>query len=146
MTAISSRSLLSACMDDIDKTEMTSSTTSSKSRSIERDSALNDHDHDKCQCRPTKEASKLHEVAEKNGYSELINALSKQEIEDMCDSNLPLRHFRGKTKTDERYDAYNIIQGYKSRINATKIYLKLGQLVEMSHLPPTICKTFKLFS
>jgi len=92
MAALSSRSLLSACMDDIDKTAMIYSTASSKTRSI--DSALSDQDNDKCQYRPTKEASKLNEVTEKNGYSELMNALSKQEIEDMSDYNLPLRHFR----------------------------------------------------
>ena len=97
MTALSSRSLLSACMDEIDNNAMTSSTPSSKTRSIE--SALSDQE--KGQYRPTKEASKLNEVAEKNGYSELLNALSKQEIEDMCDSNLPLRHFRGKIRIDE---------------------------------------------
>ncbi len=80
----SSRSLLRASMDNIEDTAILSSKVT--------------YHHKNYIPVPiqTREKRAYDDITEEIGYNEMIKALTRQEIDDMCDNNLPLRHFRGE--------------------------------------------------
>ena len=107
MTIIRSQSIIAASMDDIDDAVDDGCELFASSRNLQLDQQQetapihngNDQTLESAPATalysiPTKEPRKFDEAVEQEGCRQIIEALTPQERDDMCDPNLPLRHFR----------------------------------------------------
>lgn len=94
------------------------------------------HHHEKTKifppsCRETKEPRMFPESVEETGYRQILAALSPQEIIDMVDPNLPLRHFRA-----DKGDIEKAIKRTKYAIQWRKDF-RVEELLKAAHNPTT---------
>lgn len=81
--------------------------------------------------RKTKEPCLFEKSVEEDGYKQIISSLSPQEIIDMSDPNLPLRHFRA-----DKGDIEKAIKRTKYAIKWRKD-LKVKEMLKAAHNPTT---------
>jgi hypothetical protein len=155
MTILRSQSIISASMDDIDAIP-DGCTLFSSSRTLHIDDdnkerntkPITQHDIDQSSSRtssspspspptilptpiPTKDPRKFDKTTEEEGYRQIIEALTPQEIQNMSDPNLPLRHFRA--------DKGNIKKAIKRIKYAIqwRTQNKVDQMLQAAHHPIT---------
>jgi len=81
--------------------------------------------------RQTKEPPMFDKAIEEDGYKQIVAALSPQEITDMSDHNLPLRHFRA-----DKGDIEKAIKRTKYAIQWRK-ESKVEEILKAAHNPTT---------
>jgi hypothetical protein len=144
MTIIRSQSIIAASMDDIDDAVDDGCELFASSRNLQLDQQQetapihngNDQTLESAPATalysiPTKEPRKFDEAVEQEGCRQIIEALTPQERDDMCDPNLPLRHFRA-----DKGNIRKAIKRIKYAIQWRK-ELKVEEMLKAAHNPTT---------